>query len=89
MRTITTSRGETIEVDDSVDVLAILEALYHARWRDDDSFDAVQREIAHLVGQLTDEECRAYLRESLFMGYNSFENDKLGQVMKKLGTTEP
>lgn len=89
MRTITTSRGESIEVDDSIDVLAILEALYHARWRDEDSFDAVQREIAHLVGQLTDEECRAYLRESLFMGYNSFENDKLGEVMKKLGTTEP
>lgn len=89
MRTITTSRGETIEVDDSVDVLAILEALYHLRWRDEDSFDAVQREIAHLVGQLTDDECRAYLREALFMSYNTFENDKLGEVMKKLGTAEP
>ncbi|MGE0812254.1 MAG: hypothetical protein AB7O28_00100 [Vicinamibacterales bacterium] len=89
MRTITTSRGDTIEVDDTVDVLAILEALYHGRWRDEDSFDAVQREIGHLVGQLTDEECRAYLREALFMGYNTFENDKLGAVMKKLDTTEP
>jgi len=89
MRTITTSRGNVIEVDDSVDVLAILEALYHGRWSDDDSFDAVQREIAHLVGQLTDDECRAYLREALFMSYNTFENDKLGEVMKKLDTTEP
>jgi hypothetical protein len=92
MRTITTTKGKGIDVDDTIDVLAILEALHQARWQDEDSFAGVQREISHLVGQLTDSECRAYLMEALFMSYNTFENDKLGAVMRKLAaadTTEP
>ena len=89
MRRITTTTGAAIDVDDSIDVLAIIEALYHTRWRDDDSFSRVHREIEHLVGQLSEDECRAYLREALFMGYNTFEHEKLGAVLKKLDTSNP
>jgi hypothetical protein len=89
MRTITTTTGAAIDIDDSVDVLAIIEALFHARWRDDDSFSRVYRELEHLVGQLSEAECRAYLREALFMSYNAYEHEKLGAVLKKLDTSEP
>jgi hypothetical protein len=89
MRTITTSKGVTIELDG--DVLAVLEALFKTVWRDgsDFSYEHTVHEIQHLLGQLTEAECRQYLSESLFMSYNRFENDQLDRVMKKLDTPEP
>lgn len=88
MRTITTSGGKTIDVDDSVDVLAIIEAVFQERWDDDDSFAAVQREIAHVVGQLSDVECRTYLVEALFLSYNTYSNGRSDRVIKNLGTLD-
>jgi hypothetical protein len=87
MRTITTSKGEAIEVDG--DVLAVLEALFKSLWRDGEyTYEHTVQEIAHLVGQLNDEECRQYLSETLFLSYTSYENDRLGKVIKELPASD-
>jgi len=89
MRTITTSKGVTIAVDG--DLLAVLEALFKTFWEnpDDYSYEHTVQEVQHLLGQLTEAECRQYLSEALFMSYTRYENDRLDGVMKKLDTTEP
>ena len=45
----------------------------------------MNREINHLIAQMTDDERRAYLAESLFLNQVKYENDKLEAYMKKLG----
>jgi hypothetical protein len=45
------------------------------------------REIHHLIEQMTDEERRTYLAESLFLNTVKYENDKLESYMKKLTKT--
>lgn len=85
-RTIRTTSGEEIVLDG--DLLAVLEALYRevtARRELDHSFEDVSREIGHLVDQLSPEEMKQYLTESLFLNSVSFENQKLEAWMKKLG----
>ena len=70
------------------DLLAVLEALFHevtAKRELERSFEDMNREIDHLIGQLTDEERRAYLAESLFLNQVKYENDKLEAYMKKTG----
>ena len=47
------------------------------------SFEDVDREFQAIVAQLTDEELRTYLKESLFMSFNRFENDRLMQIVRK------
>ena len=42
------------------------------------------REIQHLISQMTDDERRQYLSESLFLNVVSYENERLGAYMKKL-----
>jgi len=32
---------------------------------------------------MTDEELRTYLKESLFMSFNRFENDRLDKILRK------
>jgi len=90
MRTITTSSGTTIELDG--DVLAVIEAISRdlARRQElDYGFEDVDREVRHLVEQLTEVELRAYLKESLFMSFNRFENDRMvALVQKAIRTTE-
>ena len=90
MRSIKTTTGVDIHLDG--DVLAILEALFHevtAKVLDGGSFEEMNREINHLVSQLSDEELRAYLVESLFLNQVKYENDRLESYMKKLSKTEP
>lgn len=85
MRTITTTTGAQIALDG--DLLAIMEALYREITvkRDlDRTFEDMVREIQHLIDQMTDEERRAYLAESLFLNTVKYENDKLEAYMKKL-----
>jgi hypothetical protein len=43
----------------------------------------VDREFEHLVNQLTPEELRVYLKESLFMSFNRFENERLLTVVRR------
>ena len=84
MRTITTTAGTSIALDG--DVLAVLEAISHDLWRRNEleyGFEDVDREIAHIVSQLTDEELRVYLKESLFMSFNRYENDQLAALVRK------
>ena len=86
MRTITTSAGTPVDTDG--DVLAVIEVISRdlARRTDlDYSFDEVDREFDHLVSQLTLEELRAYLKESLFMSFNRFENERLLTVVRRAG----
>lgn len=89
MRTITTTSGVTVEVDG--DLLAVLEALFKTVWQnpDDYSYEHTVREIQHVLGQLSEAECRQYLSEAMFMSFTRYENDRLDGVMKKLDTTEP
>ncbi len=85
-RTITTTAGTPIDLDG--DVLAIIEAISRDLTRQrklDYGFEDVDREFQHLVGQMTEEELRAYLKESLFMSFNRFENDRLMSMVRKAG----
>ena len=84
-RRIRTTSGAEIVLDG--DLLAVLETLYHevtARKELERSFEDMKREIDHLVDQLTDEERREYLSESIFMNQVSYENDKLEAYLRKL-----
>lgn len=86
MRRITTTTGREIVLDG--DLLAVLETLFHevtAKRELERSFEDMNREIAHLVDQMTDEERRSYLSESLFLNQVKYENDKLESYMRKLG----
>jgi hypothetical protein len=85
MRSITTTNGAEIVLDG--DLLAIMETLYRevtARKELERSFEDMVREIKHLITQMTDEERREYLAESLFLNTVKYENDKLEAYMKKL-----
>ncbi len=85
MRTITTSSGHEIALDG--DLLAVLEVLYremHTRRGLDYSFEDVMREINQLIDQLSANEQRKYLLESLFLNSVTYENEKLGAYMRKL-----
>jgi Zn-dependent M32 family carboxypeptidase len=66
----------------------VLEALYHevtARKELERSFEDMNREINHLIDQLTEDERKAYLAESIFLNQVKYENDRLEQYIKKLG----
>lgn len=85
MRTIKTTTGAEIPLDG--DLLTVMETLYHevtARRELERSFDDMVREIQHLVGQMTEDEREAYLRESLFLNTVTYENERLGAYMRKL-----
>jgi hypothetical protein len=85
MRSITTTNGAEIVLDG--DLLAIMETLYRevtARKELERSFEDMVREIKHLITQMTDEERREYLAESLFLNTVKYENDKLEAYLKRL-----
>ena len=85
MRTITTTTGATVTLDG--DLLAVMETLYRevtARRELERSFEDRVREIKHLIDQMSDDERRAYLLESLFLNTVKYENDKLETYMRKL-----
>jgi hypothetical protein len=85
MRTIKTTTGSELALDG--DLLAIMELLYRevtARRALERTFDDMVKEIHHLIDQMSEEERRAYLAESLFLNTVRYENDKLEAYMKKL-----
>jgi hypothetical protein len=85
MRTITMTTGAPLTLDG--DLLTVLEALYKelsANHELQSTFEDMAREIQHLIGQMTDEERRHYLSESLFLNMVSYENERLGAYVKKL-----
>ena len=85
MRTIKTTTGAEIPLDG--DLLTVMETLYQevtARRELERSFEDMMREIQHLIGQMTEEERRTYLQESLFLNTVTYENERLGAYMRKL-----
>ncbi len=85
MRTIKMTNGTQVTLDG--DLLSVLEALYvevTAKRELARTFEDMVREIQHLIEQMTDEERRQYLSESLFLNTVSYENERLGAYMKKL-----
>jgi hypothetical protein len=85
MRSITMTNGTQVNLDG--DLLSVLEALYvevTAKRELERTFEDMVREIQHLIEQMTDEERRQYLAESLFLNVVSYENERLGAYMKKL-----
>jgi hypothetical protein len=85
MRSIKTSTGASIVLDG--DLLAILETLYReitVKRNFDRSFEDMIQEIRQLIDQMTEEERRAYLTESLFLNSVKYENDRAEALMRKL-----
>ena len=85
MRSIKTSTGADINLDG--DILAILETLYReitVKRNFERSFEDMIREIRHLIEQMTEEERRSYLAESLFLNSVKYENDRAEALMRKL-----
>ena len=85
MRSIRTSGGEDVTLDG--DLLAVLEALYkelNTRYAVDRTFEDTVREVNHLLDQMTEDERRTYLVESLFLNTVTYENERLGAYMRKL-----
>ena len=85
MRTIKTSTGAPINLDG--DLLAILETLYReitVKRNFERSFEEMIEEIRQLIDQMSDDERRAYLAESLFLNSVKYENDRAEALMRKL-----
>ncbi|MCX6538848.1 MAG: hypothetical protein NT151_07940 [Acidobacteria bacterium] len=89
MRTIKTSTGADIALDG--DLLTVMETLFHevtAKRELERSFEDMMREIRFLIDQMTDEERRAYLQESVFLNTVTYENERLGSYMRKLASKD-
>jgi hypothetical protein len=89
MRTITLTNGASLMLDG--DLLTVLETLYMeltAKPELDRTFEDMNREIQHIVEQMTEDERKQYFSESLFLNMVSYENERLGAYMKKLAETE-
>lgn len=85
MRTIKLTTGAEIEMDG--DLLSVIETLYReltARRELERSFEDTVREIQGVIDQMTDDERKQYLSESLFLNFVSYENERLSAYMKKL-----
>ena len=86
MRTIKMTTGAKVPLDG--DLLTILETLYRemtAKQELERTFEDTIREIQNVIDQMTVDERRQYLSESLFLNFVSYENERLGAYVKKLG----
>jgi hypothetical protein len=85
MRTIETTNGVEIPLDG--DLMTVLETLYDevtVRLELERTFEDMMREITHLVGQMSEDEKRMYLVESIFLNTVTYENERLGAYLKRL-----
>ncbi len=85
MRRVRLSTGYELTLDG--DLLAVLETLYREvtlRRELQVSFEDMMREIQGLVDQMTEEERKRYLVESLFLNSVTYENEMLDAYMRKL-----
>lgn len=85
MRTIKTSNDVDLALDG--DIMTVLETLYEevtVRLELERTFEDMMREISSVVDQMSDEERRAYLVESLFLNTVTYENERLGAYMRRL-----
>ena len=85
MSSLRLSTGLEIPLDG--DLLAVLEALYNEltlKRQFKGSFEDMMREIESLVDQMSAEDRRRYLVESLFLNYNTFESEMLDAYARRL-----
>lgn len=90
MRIITTRSGVEVRLDG--DLLAVIEALDReltGRHGLDRTFEDMMREIRHLIDQMSDDDRRTYLTESLFLNTVTYENEKAGAYLRKLMEKQP
>jgi hypothetical protein len=79
------STGHEIPLDG--ELLSILEALYRELTLKNElkvSFQEMMKEIEGLVDQMSDDDRRRYLIESLFLNSVTYENEMLDAYMRKL-----
>jgi hypothetical protein len=85
MPTIKLTTGAALMLDG--DLLSVLETLYKeisAKHELQSTFEDMAREIQHIIEQMSDEDRRHYLSESLFLNMVSYENERLAAYIKKL-----
>jgi hypothetical protein len=85
MSSLRLSTGHEIPLDG--DLLAVLEGLYREvtlRRAFKGSFEDMMREIEGLVAQMSAEDRRRYLVESLFLNYNTYESEMLDAYARRL-----
>ena len=85
MRTVRLTTGHEVALDG--DLLALLEALYREvtlKHHLQISFEDMMREIQGLVAQMSEEDRKNYLVESLFLNSVTYENEILDAYMRKL-----
>jgi len=85
MNRLRLSTGHEIPLDG--DLLAVLESLYHElalKRQFKGSFEDMMHEIESLVEQMSAEDQRRYLVESLFLNYNTFESEMLDAYARRL-----
>ena len=84
MRTITMTTGARVPLDG--DLLTMLETLYRELTAKRDlvrTFEDTVREIQTVIEQMSDEDRRQYLSESLFLNFVSYENERLAAYLKR------
>lgn len=89
MSTIKLTTGEPLMLDG--DLLSVLETLYKeisAKHELQSTFEDMAREIQHIIEQMSEENRRHYLSESLFLNMVSYENERLAAYVKKLNEDE-
>jgi hypothetical protein len=85
MNKLRLSTGHEVPLDG--DLLAVLEGLYREvtlKRQFKGSFEDVMREIEGLVEQMSLEDRRRYLVESLFLNYNTYESEMLDAYGRRL-----
>jgi hypothetical protein len=88
MRRVRLSTGFELGLDG--DLLGVLEALYREvtlKRQLKVSFEDMMREIEGLVAQMSEDERRRYLVESLFLNSVTYENEMLDAYMRRLTTS--
>jgi len=85
VRSVRLSTGFELPLDG--DLLALLETLYREvtlKKKLQVSFEDMMQEIQGLVTQMTEEDRRSYLVESLFLNSVTYENEILDAYMRRL-----
>ena len=85
MNRLRLSTGHEIPLDG--DLLAVLEGLYREvalRRQFKGSFEDMMRELEGIVEQMSGEDRRRYLVESLFLNYNTYESEMLDAYARRL-----
>ena len=85
MSSLRLSTGHEVPLDG--DLLAVLEGLYREvvlRREFKGSYEDMMREIEGLVAQMSAEDRRRYLVESLFLNYNTYESEMLAAYARRL-----